>query len=163
MRSSRPRLIALIAVIAGACATPVPTETDVPSSVPSPTRSDRPAPSEPPALKVGDWSVTCDGVPADDCAGVAALYVGNLARSWKSVFDESGGTLVVEPRPDCPAAPGQEPSRGCWEASASVSDGSVCMVIARQPTSRPPGFGQVGGDAMSGRAGDPPRGWLTCD
>jgi hypothetical protein len=113
-------------------------------------------------VTVGEWSARCEGVGSGDCEGVAALFVNNLARSWKSVFDQSGGMLSVEPRPDCPAVPDWADPSFCWQASALVWSGPICMVVARQTISRPLGFGQVGGDEMTGRAGHPATGWPTC-
>jgi hypothetical protein len=116
-------------------------------------------------VKVGDWTASCIGVSQTDCEGIASLFINNLARSWKSVFDESGGRVSVEPRPDCPAIPEWADGSFCWEAEARVSTGAVCMVVARQmdPVKAGAGFGQVGGDEMTGRAGGPPEGWPTCE
>ena len=131
-----------------------------PVVVPSPPAADEALTS----VAVGDWTATCDGVATADCQGVAALFVNNLARGWKRVFDESGGRLVVEPRPDCPPVPSWADASGCWQASAPMSNGVVCMVIDRQsPPRTSHGFGQVGGDDLTGRAGGPPPGWPTCN
>ena len=94
----------------------------------------------------------CRDVPFLDCYGVAALFTNNLARNWQWVQEQSGGVVTVTPRAACPPFGGDEDSNFCWQASASVDDGRVCMVVARQ-THPVMGFdfGQVGGDEMAGR------------
>lgn len=148
-----------------ACATPAPSPmlTAAPAITPAPATA-APAPTATPApvVQVGEWSASCDRVGADDCRGVAALFVNNLARSKQSVFEQNGGTLSVEPRPDCPIVPDWADSDFCWQATALVSGVPVCMVIARQSPSRPIGFGQVGGGDMTGQAGGPPESWPRC-
>ncbi len=99
----------------------------------------------------------CEGVPLVDCYGVAALFVNNLARNWSWVLDESGGIVTVTPRPVCPPFDGSQDPSFCWQASAAIADGSVCMVVARQ-TEAVMGFwwfGQIGGDEMAGPASAP--------
>ena len=153
-------------VLLGACATPTPTPTPTaaPVATQAPTMIAIPTPSASLAesVKIGDWSADCDGVATDDCEGVAALFVNNLARSWHWVFDQSGGTLSVEPRPQCPTLPDWADGGYCWQVTASVRSGSICMVVARQTRTLPLGFGQVGGDEMTGRAGGPAKGEPTC-
>ena len=160
------RLVTAAIVLLGACATPSPSTipTAAPTVSPAPTLTETPAPTATPAavVQVGEWSAECDRVEADDCRGVAALFVNNLARSGQWVFEQSGGTLSVEPRPECPALPDWADPAFCWQATVLVSTGPLCMVIARQGPSRPVGFGQVGGDDMSGRAGGTPVDWPTC-
>ena len=103
-------------------------------------------------VRFDGWTATCSWVQADDCKGVAKLFVNNLARNWKGVLDASGGRIVVEAR----ACPGPLPdwadSSTCWQATAAAMRGDVCMVIARNP--KAPGavstFGQIGGDDMTG-------------
>jgi hypothetical protein len=112
-------------------------------------------------LKVGDWTASCVGVATADCQGIASLFINNLASSGASVLRDSGGRISIVQRPDCPAVPAYNDGRVCWQASASVPSGRVCMVVARQ-NEGPFGFGQVGGDDMAGRAGPPPDGWPTC-
>ena len=115
-------------------------------------------------VKVGDWTASCQGVPADDCEGVAGLFINNLARSGASVLLEGGGKVSVEPRPFCPAVPEWADPTFCWQATAKTSTGIVCMVVARQadPATAGSRFGQVGGDVMTGFLGGPPVGWPTC-
>jgi hypothetical protein len=158
------RLSVALAVFAfAACATPEPSPTLSAAVTRAPATATPTLPAtHVPVLQVGDWSAGCDGVGPDDCQGVAALFVNNLARSQQSVFEQSGGTLSVEPRPDCPIVPDWADPGFCWQASALVPSGSICMVIARQGPSRPDGFGQVGGDDMAGLAGGPPEGWPRC-
>jgi hypothetical protein len=112
-------------------------------------------------VQVGDWSATCDGVGLNDCQGVAALFVNNLARNWKSVFDSSDGNVSVAPRPVCPAVPAWAEAGFCWQATAAGGTGPICMVVARHMATLS-AFGQVGGDEMTGRFGGPPPGWPTC-
>lgn len=160
------RLLVTVAIfVVEACAAPVPSPilSAAPALTPAPTMATPPTTTTPaPVVQVGEWSAECFGVGADDCQGVAALFVNNLARSQQWVLEQSGGALSVDPRPDCPPVPGWADPGFCWQATALVSGGSICMVIARQGPSRPVGFGQVGGDDMTGRAGDPPEGWPTC-
>ena len=112
-------------------------------------------------VKVGDWTASCVGVSPTDCEGIAALFVNNLAWSGASVLRDSGGNVSIAPRPDCPAVPDYADSSVCWQATALVPGGRVCMVVARQKMG-PFGFGQVGGDEMAGSAAGPPPGWSTC-
>ena len=158
------RLVAVVVVLLGACATPTPTLTRTPTVIPAPTLTETPRPTATPtmAVKVGEWSASCKGVVTGDCAGVAALFVNNLARNWESVFDQSGGMLSVEPRPDCPAVPDWADPAFCWQATALVPSGQICMVVARQTVSGSFGFGQVGGDDLTGLVGGPPKGWPFC-
>jgi hypothetical protein len=112
-------------------------------------------------IDVGEWQAICmGGVVVGDCKGVAKLFINNLARNWHSVFEQSGGHLSVAARPQCPSAiPDWADPTSCWQAMAPVSDGDVCMIIARGPSSL--GFGQVGGDDMTGRAVYP-ESWEPC-
>lgn len=155
-------LVTVVTFVVVACAapapSPVPTARTTAPTTAAPTKRATPAP----VVQVGDWSASCHRVGADDCQGVAALFVNNLARSQQSIFEQSGGMLTVEPRPVCPTVPAWADPESCWQATALASGVSVCMVIARQGPSRPIGFGQVGGDDLTGRAGGPPDGWPTC-
>lgn len=113
-------------------------------------------------VRVGDWTATCVGVWPADCTGIAAVFVNNLAWSGESVLRDSGGRVSIAPRPDCPVVPEWADGGVCWQASASVPTGRVCMVVARQNVQDAFGFGQVGGDDLTGRLGGPPPGWPTC-
>jgi hypothetical protein len=106
-------------------------------------------------LTLHEWTAICLGVEPDVCHDVAVLFINNLAWNWDWVLDQSGGQLAVEPRPECPAVPDWADPSFCWQAVASVTDGTVCMVVAHQYVPRNFGYGQVGGDDMSDRAAVP--------
>lgn len=137
--------------------------------------SPTPAPATPagasPVLtvKVGDWSASCEAVEIADCQGAAERFINLLARSWASVFEQSGGLLAVTGRPVCPPVPDWADGSYCWQVSApgaswSSTDAPVCMVIAKRGTdTRYPPYVQVGGLNGTGRAGGPPEGWPSCD
>lgn len=102
-----------------------------------------------------DWTPACGDVPFADCYGVAALFANNLARNWEWVHEQSGGVITVTPRPVCPdfgdTFGGTQDPSFCWQATAAVTDGQVCMVVARQlQANNGWEFGQVGGDEMAG-------------
>jgi hypothetical protein len=106
------------------------------------------------------WTPVCGDVPFLDCYGVAALFANNLARNWQWVQAQSGGVVTVRPRPACPdfgdISGGMQDPSFCWQATASVDGGHVCMVIARQiQPAMGFEFGQVGGDEMAGLAVPP--------
>lgn len=153
-----------IAVLAASCAAPTPTLTPAPAVISTPAPTATPEPTATPQLtvEVGQWSARCDGVGATECQGVAALFLNNLARSGESVFEQSGGTVTVRPRPECPVVPHWADPSSCWQATALVPDGAVCMVVGRRTDVTPPAYGQVGGSDLSGRAGGPPKGWPSC-
>jgi hypothetical protein len=115
----------------------------------------QPSTTPEPTVAVNDWVVACDRVSRDDCRRIAGVFVYNLARSQQRVHDESGGRLTVAPQSGRPFL---------WQASAATSSGTICMVIAHMGSTVNGafGFGQVGGDDMSGRAGPPPTGWAGC-
>lgn len=116
------------------------------------------------SIDVWDWTASCRDVPKNDCKGVAKLFVNNLARSGTAVFEDSDGTLTVEPRPRCPSRlPDWADPTYCWQANAASSAANgpdVCMIIARGPGRF--GFGQVGGDDLTGRFVAPDW-WQPCD
>lgn len=166
---------AVALLVVGACASPAPTApASSPAGTPIQPASNAPSPG-PTVLGVSGtgatvrsdgWTSRCSAVQVDDCDGVARLFVNNLARSWKGVFDASGGRIVVEARAACPSSlPDWADSASCWQATAPASTGDVCMVIARHPKAEGAvsTFGQVGGDEMTGRLGGPPAGWPVCD
>lgn len=164
-----------VALLVAACASPAPsapasssvassTPTVAPSSQPTAGPTDLVVSGTGATVQFDGWTATCSDVAADECQGVAALFANNLARSWKSVFDESGGRIRVASRSACPAVPDwADPSR-CWQATAQVAAGPICMVIARWPKAEGAvsTFGQVGGDEMAGPAGPAGR-WPTCE
>jgi hypothetical protein len=154
--------VALVLIL-GACAAPVPSPSveGVPSSTASPRAVDDDV------LEIGfdDWTASCHGVPTVICRGVAGLFVNNLARNGQRVLTESEGWIDVTGPRDCPAVPDwADPSR-CWQATAQVDAGPICMVIAGQKRVNVGygAFGQVGGAEMAGRGGGPPSGWPVCE
>ena len=118
------------------------------------------------AVQVQGWTAACSAVAEDDCRGVAALFVNNLASSGQSAFEASAGQLTVTARSACPTVlPEWADPAACWQAAARTTTGPVCTVIARhsQADGAASAFGQVGGDEMSGQAVGPPAGWPVCD
>lgn len=115
------------------------------------------------------WTASCGTVKEKVCRGVAALFVNNLARQQLLVHEASAGKLAVERRSECPATPKGFRDKTCWQASAEGPDGSVCMVVAqmteplREKARSELGYGQIGGDAMAGRAGGPDEDWPRCE
>jgi hypothetical protein len=114
-------------------------------------------------VAVGSWTATCHEVPLADCQGIATVFVANLARTWQPIFEASGSQISVVARPDCPTVPDWADGWQCWQATASSPTGSVCMVIARLDTPEASGFGQVGGDEMSGRFASPDLSFPDCE
>ena len=119
---------------------------------------------------VGDeaWTAECGVVLPDDCEGVAALFVNNLARSGRSIHDESGGRILVSPA-SCPADPHPDAVTyldlsACWRAEAPLRVSRACMLIARQkdPAAVGSPFGQAGGDEYTGLSGAPEPGTAPC-
>ena len=156
------------AALVTACASPGPTPTGTLVASPVPFRETPRHSSAKPStvITVGDWSATCEGVPSEDCEGVAGLFINNLARNWHWVFEASGGALTVEPRLDCPVLPTWAVPDACWQAFAPIETGRICMIVARQSDAHAEnrfGFGQAGGDEMAGSASGPSAGWPTCD
>ena len=117
-------------------------------------------------LTDGNWTASCMDTAAEDCQGVAELFVNNLARSGESVRLASGGRVIVHPIP-CPELEDwADPNGGCWRAIAPVPPDAdrACMVVARQKDSVNgiDGFGQAGGDNYTGLAGAPRPGTTPC-
>ncbi len=156
-------VLAMVA-LAVSCGAPMPTLTSAPAviSTPVPTATPEPTPTPGLTVQVGRWDARCDGVDATECQGVAALFVNNLAWSGDSVFELSGGTVTVQRRLECPVVPHWADPSSCWQATALVPDGPVCMVVGRRTDVTPPAYGQVGGSDLTGRAGGLPKGWPTC-
>lgn len=166
---------ALILVVACAAPTPTPSAgpTFSPTATPPPTPTHAPAPtaaptptptttgptptlSRPVQQELEGWQVTCVDVEFVDCHGVAALFVNNLAWSTGAIHDQSAGQVTVTPRPECPSVQDYIDPTFCWQASAPTNDGRVCMIVGRQlpvvpADARRFGFGQVGGDDLTGR------------
>jgi hypothetical protein len=169
------RIVAAVIVLLVAGCAPIPTPTQT-ATLPStetttiPTASSVPSASGTPAVtsnptavvKVNRWSADCYGVPVAACEGVAALFINNLARSGDQLFSESHGVIAVGPRSECPRIPKWADANFCWQATALIASGPVCMVVAKQKSPRRLEYGQVGGSVISGRAGPLPQGWPTC-
>ena len=124
-------------------------------------------------VTIGDgadsWTAQCNGTKESVCRGVAALFVNNLARQKPRVHDASAGELAVERRSACPKTPKGFRDNTCWQATAEGPDGPVCMVVAkmtdalREKARSDLGYGQIGGDEMTGAAGEPSADWPTCE
>jgi hypothetical protein len=105
----------------------------------------------PVTMTVHGWSVTCVDTPSAECEGVAAVFINNLARNQDEIREKSGARLRVEPHQACSGSSEWPSGSSCWQATAAVTDGLVCMVIAQRlsGSGTPAGFGQVGGDNLS--------------
>jgi len=161
-------MLVLVAVLAGSSlalrrsapaanvgASPTPVATPIATLAPSAT---------PRAVTTGSatWTAACGGVSDRDCDGAVGLFSNNLARSWQMVFDQSAGRLTVEPRM-CPTFHGLT-ARQCWDVTAVLSAGPMCMVVANGANDpRYPDYFQIGGQDGAGRAGGPPPGWPMCN
>jgi hypothetical protein len=169
----RAAFAAVVLLLAGCASTP----RSIPASPPAAAATSGVAPTGQPStgptyfvsragptVQFDGWTATCSNVPADECHGVAALFVNNLAWSGQLVLDASRGQIIVASRSACPALPNWADPSHCWQATARVAAGPVCMVIARWPKAEGAvsKFGQVGGDDMSGELLAPP-GWPTCE
>ena len=158
----------LLAMSTAACGGPTPrptiTSSATAAAVPE-ARETAPgiAIPTPDVVAIGEWSATCNAVEVSDCDGIARVFINNLARNGAWVLKESGGTIAVTLRTNCPVR-ADSVEASCWQASAAIADGRICMLVSRQrgPDPLGVGFGQVGGDDMSGRAGGPPTGWPIC-
>lgn len=107
------------------------------------------------------WAVTCGATSDSDCDGAVELFANNLARSGQQIFDDSGGRLGVMPR-DCPTRNGLT-ARRCWDVTAILPSGPLCMVVAHGATDpRYPAYFQIGGQDAAGRGGSPPDDWPLC-
>ena len=145
MASPVRRLAALTFLLALGCSGPVPS----PTPLPDPQR-----PPEVATVEIDGWTARCDGVDEAECVGVMRLFVNNLARNHAWVKDQSESTVTVTWRPGPCLPRSQWAADGrCWQAEASVDEGPICMVVARQkPGLSELGYGQAGGDEMSGNA-----------
>lgn len=132
-------------------ASPTPVVTSAPSPTPRTVTTGR-----------ATWTVACGGISDKDCDGAVGLFANNLARSWQMVLDQSAGRLTVEPRM-CPTFNGLT-ARQCWDVTAVLSTGSMCMVVANGANDpRYPDYFEIGGQDGAGRAGGPPKGWPMCN
>lgn len=137
--------VSLVPFIAGGItAPPVPSSpaTSGSSSTPPPSASS----ADPVMVSGPDWSATCGEVEPVVCEGVAALAQNNLGRARPS------GVLTVQARPVCPPVSHRYDPTLCWQVYSPVSNGTVCMVIAKR--SDEGGYGQVAGD-VPGRQSQP--------
>jgi hypothetical protein len=138
---------------ATAAATIAPTGSPLSSTAPSPT---------PRLVTTGrlTWTAACRSTSDADCDGAVGLFSNNLARSWQWVHKDSGGQLTVEPRA-CPTTAGGLTARSCWDVTAAVPNGPICMVVANGANDpRYPAYFQIGGDDETGQIavpGAPPR------
>ena len=160
--------MAVIAVLAVACGSPMPEPSRSPVSatpVSTPTAATSTPSATPATVRVDDWTATCLGVPEAVCLGVARVFVGNLGKLGGRVLHASGGSMSVEERSVCPdAVPDYMDRALCWQASAPGAN--VCMIVAAslpEATQPIPPFGQVGGDNLTGLAGAQPVGWPPCE
>jgi hypothetical protein len=105
--------VAAVVLLAAACASPAPpasssaaalTSTVAPTGQPS-AGSTYVVSRAGSTVQFDGWTAICSHVAADVCQGVAALFVNNLAWSGQSVFDASGGQILVASRSACPAVP----------------------------------------------------------
>ena len=112
-------------------------------------------------IAVGAWVATCHDVSLLDCDGVARVFVANLAGREPAYLEASGGEVAVVTRPDCVLGGAPWTQRWtCWEASAPVHDGRVCMVIASYVGGS--SFAQVGGHDVRGESRAHGPGWPMC-
>jgi hypothetical protein len=95
---------------------------------------------------IDGWTVTCASTAADVCQAVAGLALNNMARSAPS---SPTATIRVERRSGCPPVPDWADGSACWNAQVPLAAGAeVCIVVAYRPALG--GYGQVGGDEVSG-------------
>ena len=97
---------------------------------------------------VEGWTVSCRGTGAGACAGVASLALNNLARSRPR---EPTGVITVVARGACAPVPDWADGTTCYDAHVPLAPmQEVCLVVAGRPGLG--GYGQVGGDEVSGLA-----------
>jgi hypothetical protein len=120
-----------------------------------------------PVVGVGDWRARCLDVDDVDCAGASERFINLLAWSGADVFERSGGVLAVTPRPECPRVPDYADGSFCWQVLAETATergDPWCMVIVKRSTdTRYPPYVHVGGPDGTGRFGDMPEGWPSCN
>jgi hypothetical protein len=94
------------------------------------------------------WTVVCTATAAETCSAVASLALNNMARSRPSV---PTGVIRVVARGACAPVPDWADGTKCFDAHVPVAPTKeVCLVVAPRPTLG--GYGQVGGDEVSGQA-----------
>ncbi len=95
------------------------------------------------------WTVSCLGTAPDVCRSAASLALNNLARSRPR---DPIGTITIVARGPCAPVPDWADGSMCLDAHVRIAAGrEVCLVIARRPALG--GYGQVGGDEVSGQLG----------
>jgi hypothetical protein len=145
--------------------TPRPTQT--PTNAPVPTNPATSTVSAAPTfsgiVSVSGWSATCGGLSESDCQGVALVFIHSLGFPGAGLLEATGGRLSIVFSEKCPTVlPDWADSSQCWQVQAQRDTGDeVCEVIARRFGTSVFGFGQVGGDDMSGAA-FPPKAWNPC-
>ena len=106
------------------------------------------------------WTVACRGTAAEACDAIASLALNNMAWGRPSA---PTGVITVVARGACKPVPAWADGTACFDAHVPVAPSQqICLVIARRPALG--GYGQVGGDEVSGLA--LPPGYvpaLTCD
>lgn len=99
------------------------------------------------------WTVSCNATGVDVCRSVASLALNNMARSRPR---EPTGVITVAAHGSCSPVPEWADGSMCFDAHVPIAPSEeVCLVIAGRPTLG--GYGQVGGDEVSGLA--TPPGW----
>lgn len=94
------------------------------------------------------WTVACRGTAAEQCGAVASLALNNLARSRP---EAPTGVIRVVDRGACAPVPDWADGTTCFDAHIPLAPSvEVCLVVARRPALG--GYGQVGGDEVSGLA-----------
>ena len=105
------------------------------------------------------WTVSCNATAPDECSAVASVALNNMGRGRPV---EPTGVITVTSRGSCAPVPEWADGSACFDAHVPIAPSEeVCLVIARRPTLG--GYGQVGGDEVSGLA--IPPGWaplLSC-
>ena len=92
------------------------------------------------------WTVTCRGMAIEPCRVVASMALNNMGRSRPPA---PTGVINVVARGACAPVPEWADGTACFDAHIPVAPvGEVCLVLAPRPTLG--GYGQVGGDEVSG-------------
>ena len=93
------------------------------------------------------WTVSCVGTVPDVCRSVASLALNNMARSRPQ---NPTGTISIVARGPCAPVPDWADGSSCLDVHVPIAAGQeVCLVMAPRP--RLGGYGQVGGDEVSGK------------
>jgi hypothetical protein len=99
------------------------------------------------------WTVACRNTSAIPCAAIASLALNNMARGRPPA---PTGVISVVARGACAPVPDWADGTACFDARVPLAPGQeVCLVIARRPSLG--GYGQVGGDEVSGMLVPPGR------